>query len=111
MSYTHWTPEQIAVLREFYPTHGAAYCANLLGRPQKATMGKAQSLGIKNLSTMRNGRAYVRKPAPAEPTLKIAPPGKGPAYLPGDPVTTAATRHVVYPTPPRALRTNTHSAY
>lgn len=107
MSYTHWTPEHIAVLREFYPTHGAAYCANLLGRPQKATMGKAQSLGIKNLSTMRNGRSYVRKPAPAEPTLKIAPPGKGPAYCEGEPRITAATKVTICPSPPRHFRSNT----
>ena len=33
----------------------------------------------------------------------------GPAYLPGPLITTARTRHIVYPTPAAPTRTNTYS--
>ena len=45
----------------------------------------------------------------AAPTVTIVRSTRGPAYLPGDPVITPATRWTIAPPPPaRTLRTNTH---
>jgi len=128
-----WTPEHTALMTAHYANKGAAYISHLTGRCQSAVWAKAIRMGIKCNVIARSmpketTRARLTKPhkalrsipvstkaplrkAGSSVRIEASPPKRGPAYLPGEPVTTAATRHVVYPTPPRALRTNTFSTY
>lgn len=42
-----FTQEQINLLRQHYPTHGSAYCAQLLSKSPKQITRKANSLGLR----------------------------------------------------------------
>ena len=44
-----WTLERLSVLREFYPTMGAAYVAAMTGHSQQAVKRKAAYLGIRRI--------------------------------------------------------------
>ena len=109
-----WSDEQVALLREFYPTKGGAYVGELVGRSARVVAQKALTLGIKCKATLRNGRVF--KPKPPGPSRAVAAPRRGPAYLSVDVDTLALPRSVGFkftscPTPPPALRTNTFSVY
>ncbi len=60
-----WTDEEVATLRELYPTHGAAYVAAILGRARKATAEKARLMGISASELVRmwsdEDVAYLRR--------------------------------------------------
>jgi len=81
----------------------------------------ANVLGVKKVAVLRPPKPCMPKlerapkpaklPARTEAPAAVTPPRRGPAYLDGPAITTEHTRYTVYPTPPRALRTNTHSAY
>ncbi len=42
-----WTEEEVAWLREMYPTHGRKFCADKLGRPVAQIRSKAARLGLR----------------------------------------------------------------
>jgi hypothetical protein len=42
-----WSEEDVALLRNYYPSKGSDYCANLLNRTERATAKKAYELGIR----------------------------------------------------------------
>jgi hypothetical protein len=56
-------------------------------------------------------KPIVCQRAPARPHIASARVLRGPAYLPGEPIITQRTRHVVGPSPSQSYRTNTHSAF
>ena len=106
-----WTPEQIALLREHYPSKGGAYTSLLVGHGLDATVQQAYALKIARLYSIK-GRALAPRKAsiPRDPDVTIAAVAhrRGPAYLDGPLVFTDRTIRTVYAPPPRALRTNTH---
>lgn len=65
--------------------------------------------------TVRTTKPVVQVKPPrvkkAAPTFVIRAGARGPAYLPGDPVTTDKTRHVVCPRMPDPTYSNTHNVY
>jgi len=120
-----WTTEQIEQLRTLYPiTRDTSALAAELGRTKKALVMKAHKLGItkkvQKAKAEPKPKVYALvyetpktarvKPAPAIDTLVVRPSMRGPAYLPGPLVITDKTRHVVYPSKPAPLRTNTFSS-
>lgn len=116
-----WSPEQLERLRTEYPvTDDPKALAASLGRTHHGLMMKASELGI-----TRPRRQAAHKPQAAKPVKsvkvakaiksapKIAHP-RGPAYLPGDVDTLPRSpgfRHIVYPSKPAPLRTNTFSQF
>ena len=88
-----WTPEEDAVLLEHYPTKGAAFVANLIGRDINATNARACVKRIRCMVWIRNGVVQERKAAKAP-----EPPKIGPAYndLPAD---MSKAKVTILPTP------------
>ena len=126
-----WTPEADAILRKWYPDHGAAKVAELTGRTHRAVTSRAINLGVPCDAVIRwanhggpnRGRGAGRKkalenvPMPkanalavAEPTVTLKKP-RGPADTPGELIFTEKTKFTFAPPPPRVLRTNTHSQF
>ena len=58
-----WTPEEDAVLLEHYPTKGAIFVADLIGRNLTATNARACSKGIRCMKWIRGGVEQERTPA------------------------------------------------
>lgn len=42
----NWTEEDVSLMKQFYPTKGKAYCADLLGRTKETVGYKANELGL-----------------------------------------------------------------
>ena len=97
-----WSPEDDAALLEHYPTKGAAFVADLLGRDINATYARACSKGIHCMRWIRNGVEQERKPAKVRAAGAIkgapAPAKSGPAYndLPAD---MSKAKVTILPTP------------
>ena len=127
---TSWPEEDLAKLRTDYPLMGVA---SVPWRKAKAVHCMANKLGVKCLAKNLGGirKAANAKTAPKTPKApKVrakrerpgralvavakapAPPVKrGPAHL-DVPITYSPNfRHVVYPSKPAPLRTNTHDSY
>lgn len=111
MSRNHWTPEQLATLRRLYPTTSPQDVAAAIGCSVKRVYDKAHNEGLKSacLPLSRPKPKPTLASRPGLPGAKSAKaPVRGPAYLDGPLVFTAATkRTVVEPSPQRTLRTNT----
>ena len=60
---TPWSDDDIAFLREHYPTHGALWCAERLGRPYKSVRDRANRLHL--CLTKETTRALVHNAAAA----------------------------------------------
>ena len=94
-----WSPEDDAALLEYYPTKGAVYAAELLGRNVSATSARASVKGIRCMKWICEGIEHERKPAQvrAEGFVK-SPPKIGPAYndLPAD---MSRAKVTILPTP------------
>lgn len=127
-----WTEEQLAALRALYPHHPAPVVARTIGRAVFDVYKKAGALQLRKAPRppkppappkIKRTRAAHKRPAMTDPNKALPArqdPGpvriarsasRGPAHLEGPLIFTAQTRHVVCPSPPRALRTNTHSAW
>ena len=105
-----WAPEETAVLREHYAGNGVGFVARLLNRTDKQVMKKAYSLGLRVVSTTRNGKPLICKPK-GSPQISVAPSKRGPAYSDAPMVFTDQTRRVVCPSLPAHFRSNTYSVY
>lgn len=115
-----WTPEDDAAMLEHYPTNGAAFVANLLGRDINATTSRASSKGIACLVRVRNGKVHSHKPAKTQEValrhagssvrIEGGPSRLGPAYLPGELDTLPRSpgfKHTICESPKPPTRTNT----
>ncbi len=93
--YVGWTKEQEQALRDHYPTKGAAFVAELLGREINTVRSHAGRLGVKNLVSTRGGVPYIRhEKAPGS----VKAPARGPGYSDTAPDTSKAVK-TVYATP------------
>ncbi len=122
----YWTPEHDAILREWYPQHGAAKVAELTGRNVRAVTSRASHLKVKCEVVVRwlshggpKGKGPARQrylenlPIGQQPehtapsvTLKKA---RGPAHQDGPATYHPNFKFTRCPSPTPALRTNTHS--
>lgn len=136
-----WTDEQIATLRRVYPVSGPQAAADLIGRklqtvycmasklhlqapprkrkevPARSSPPEDQSWRLRKVPLTEAELKAEKKAYDAQRSVKRAhaAPTKrqtvGPAYLPGPPIITQNTRHIVGPSPRQSYHTNTHSAF
>lgn len=80
-----WTAEHIAILREHYPTQGAAWVAQRTGHSVNSVGQYAVKLGVRCVVSKRKGGTYKCKPVAAIGTVIVAakPSVRGPAYNSG----------------------------
>lgn len=110
MNHPAHTEEFKATFIHLYTTLSPQDCADALGLPLKRCYRLAHQFGAKTTAPRKTGR----KPDPtlaSRPCLPVSKPAKasarGPAWLPGEPIFTAATKRTYGPSPQPSLRTST----